>query len=537
MLAFSAVYGCVNVISSDIAKLPIIIEREDDDGSRTEIPRHPASILFHRPNHYQTNLDFIQSIMSAVLLAGNSYALLERDQREVVSAMHPLNPAHVMPLVNDQTGDVFYQLTLSPATPLLGPLTKESLSENLWVVPARAMFHHRVMTVDHPLIGVTPLYAAAASASIGIHASGGSGDYLSRMARPSGVLQSPGKIEPALAEKLKSDWQKNYSGMNQGMPAVLGGGLEWKPLTVSAVDMQLIELLRWSVEDVARVYRVPPFALGELGKASYKNSEQMMRAYYSGCLSYHIISLEQRFDRTLDLASDVYCEFDLDEMLRTEMDVRYAAYEKGIGAGWLAPNEVRRKEGYKKAKGGDEPFLQMQNIPLSIAAEGPTPKAEPVPVKPGDAEPPDDPPDEEGAGGDEKAGVALDLTRALSGPPAPDLPPLLGHAGVWSDAEFYPVGVAVTHDGSTWIAKADSTGIKPGVDNVAWRLIVKRGMDGKAGRGFNWRGLWATGTKYHRGDVVRAWGAVWIATRATDAEPPAATDEGEGWSLMMKGAA
>jgi len=277
MLSFSAVYGCVNVISSDVGKLPMTIEREADDGSRELIPRHPAALLFYKPNHYQTSLDFLQQIMSSVLLAGNAYALLERDQRGVVNAMHPLNPAHVWPLVNDATGDVYYRLTLSQSTPLLGPLTQESLikdKENTWVVPARNIFHHRVMTVEHPLIGVTPLFAAGMSATVGMNAASGSADFLARMPRPSGVLQSPGKIEPALAQKLKEDWAKNFSGMNAGLPAVLGGGLEWKPLTVSAVDMQVIDLLRWSVEDIARVYRVPPFMLGELGKASYKNSER-----------------------------------------------------------------------------------------------------------------------------------------------------------------------------------------------------------------------------------------------------------------------
>lgn len=595
-LSFSAVYGCVNVISSDIGKLPIEVYREELDGGRTLLPKHPASILFYKPNAYQTWLDHIQQVMASVLLAGNGYALFERDQRGVVSAMHPLNPAYVTPLVNDADGSVFYQLTRSSSTALLGPLTEASLSENLWVVPARAIFHHRVMTVDHPLVGVTPLFAAGASASIGANATTGSAEFLSKIARPSGVLTAPGKIDPALAEKLKKDWAENYSGINAGMPAVLGGGLEWKPLTVSAVDLQVIELLRFSVEDVGRVYRVPPFMLGELGKASYRNSEQMMRAYYSGCLSYHLTSLEQRYDRALDLAGDVYCKFNLDDLLRSEMDVRFEAYQKALASGWIAINEVRRKEGYAKTEGGDEPFVQMQYVPLSIAAEGPPEPPAPAPAPALEPPAPDgDPPDGEGdppktppepAKGAPGYSGGSDLPIAASEPdlagargdPGPDerhddgpaderpldrpsrdidvtrlastdteLPieptgriagvPLAGHRGVWADLEIYGAGDLVTHDGSTWIANEGSSGIKPGTD-PAWRLVVKRGADGKNGRaglGFGWRGAFRPGTTYHKNDVVRAHGAIWTALRGTDAEPPARGDEGGGWSVMMRG--
>ena len=441
------------------------------------------------------------------------------------------------------------------------------------------MFHHRVMCVDHPLVGVTPLFAAGASASIGSNATSGSAEFLSKIARPSGVLTAPGKIDPALAEKLKKDWAENYSGINAGMPAVLGGGLEWKPLTVSAVDLQVIELLRFSVEDVGRVYRVPPFMLGEMAKATYKNSEQMMRAYYSGCLSYHLTSLETRYDRMLDLASDVYCKFNLDDLLRSEMDVRYDAYQKALASGWIAPNEVRRKEGYAKVAGGDEPMMQMQYVPLSIAAEGPPEPADPTPPPEsggGGAAPPLEPatgsaPPPKGDGGPPPAIDApepdLGVARALGedpdrpdgrpdpGPdPDPDPTPtrqhetgniagvpLAGHFGVWNEATTYPLGASVTHDGSTWIALAESTGAKPGTTSdrfVGWRLVVKRGADGKAGRaglGFGWRGQWRAGTTYHKNDVVRAHGAIWTALRGTDLAPPARGDEGDGWSLMMRG--
>jgi HK97 family phage portal protein len=189
--------------------------------------------------------------------------------------------------------------------------------------------------------------------------------------------------------RLQQDWDNNYSGAGFGKTAVLPEGLQWEPLTITAQDAQLIEQLRWSVEDVGRVFRVPPFKLGDTTKTTYRNSEQLSRAYLNDCLAYHIEAIEERFEFAFDFPPNYEIKFDLSQFLRTEIDVRYTAYQQALNGGWLSINEVRGSEGLEPVKGGDEPRVQMQYVPLS-AANGP-PKAAPAPGTPTPADPPADP--------------------------------------------------------------------------------------------------------------------------------------------------
>lgn len=387
LLSFSAVYTCVNVISSDIAKLPVKLWRVQKTGGRKLADDHPIYRMLQNPNPYQTHVDFFSYFFVSLLLAGNAYAFLSRNAAGVIDRMDVLNPAFVRPLVAE-TGDVFYQIGRSTSLPLVTQF--DPAGEGGYIVPARHIIHHRIMCVDHPLVGVTPLYAAAMSASVGVKASASSAEFFANMARPSGVLTAPGKVSAELSKRLTAEWDANYGPGRAGRTAMLGDGLKWERITLSAVDSQLIDLLKWSVADVARVYRVPGFLLGELDKVTYRNSETLMRTYYSGCLQYHLEALEARLDTAFNLASDVELEFDVDAILRTDLDVRFAAYKEGIQSGFLTINEARAQEGLQNVDGGDEPMMQVQYRPLSVLAED-TPIAPPGPAAPAPPAPPTEP--------------------------------------------------------------------------------------------------------------------------------------------------
>jgi HK97 family phage portal protein len=389
LLSFSAVYGCVNVISSDIAKLPINLWRKLKDGGRVLADDHPIHRLLQSPNPYQTHVDFFSYFFVSLLLAGNAYVYLTRDARGVVKRMDVLNPSFVRPLVSDVTGDVFYQIGRSTSLPLL--VSEYNPERDGAIVPARYMIHHRIMCVDHPLVGVTPLYAAAMAATLGVRAAESSSQFFGNMARPAGVLTAPGKISKELADRLRAEWDANYGPGRAGRTAMLGDGLKWEAITMTAVDAQLLELLRWGIADVARVYRVPGFLLGDLDKVTYRNSETLMRTYYSGCLQYHLEALEARLDTTFDLAADVDVEFDVDAILRTDLDVRFTAYKEGIQSGFMTINEARAQEGWPGVEGGDEPMMQVQFRPLSMLDEPATPTAPTTPAAP-TAPPPSDKP-------------------------------------------------------------------------------------------------------------------------------------------------
>lgn len=356
LLAFSAVFACVSIISSDLAKLPARVLKTRPDGGTEAVPEHPVARLLNRPNGYQTRVDFVQQFVASLLLAGNAYAFKARDAKGAISALHVLDAARVRALLTD-AGEAFYEYA--------GPSGKATL-------PASEVIHHRVFTAGHPLAGISPMYAAGPSAAVGATITTHARRFFGNSARPSGTLNAPGKISKETAQRLKEDWTRNYSGEGFGTPAVLSEGLTWAPMSLSLADAQLIEQLRYSVEDVARAFRVPSFLLGDMTKATYRNSEQLMRLYYSGCLQYHIEALEARLDADLALEAGHEVEFDLDALLRSDSAGRFEVYKAGIGSGVLTINEARRAEGLKPVEGGDTPMIQSQNVPLSMAAQGTT---------------------------------------------------------------------------------------------------------------------------------------------------------------------
>lgn len=376
-LSNSAVFASIKVISSDIAKLPLRIMRKVPTGGREIHRKSPYFRLCRRPNRHQTSIQFFQQWLSSKLYSGNAYILLKRDNRGVVNEMFVLDPRTVEPMVTRE-GDVWYRVQEDSFSRVGEPV----------YIPAMDILHDREVCLFHPLVGVSPLFAAGVSALMGNSIANNSQTFFQNMSRASGTLTAPSEIPPATADRLKREWDNNYSGLGFGKVAVLGSGLEWKPLTINADDAQLIEQLRWTVEDIARVYRLPGFMIGELAKTNYRNSEQLARTYYNGCLSYYIIGIQQALHKALDLDDETEAEFDLRPLFAMETDVRYEAHKKALQSGIKSINEVRDEEDLPPVDGGEEPRVQAQYVPLSLAT------GEGVNI-PGQEVPSEDNPDEE----------------------------------------------------------------------------------------------------------------------------------------------
>ena len=371
LVAFSAVYACINTISSDISKLPAQIFGVDlDTRARTLRPLDYYAGLFRTPNHYQTYADFMHAFVQSFLFQGNTYCYCgKRNGRGEITEMHVLNPYRTKVLIADN-GEIFYEC----AEDFLAGIAPGT------VVPERDMIHHRLpLLPGFPLIGVTPVFAAAASSAVGLKILQNSQQFFANSSRPSGFLSAPGKVSEPTANRLAVEWDENYKGERYGKTALLPEGLKWEPVTITAQDAQLIEQLRWSVEDVARVFRVPPFMLGDMSKVTYRNVETLMRVYLNECLAYYIETIEERFERAFDFPPTFQVKFDLSQLLRVETDVRYTAYQSALNAGWETVNHVRSLEGLPPVEGGDVPHVQQQQIPLS-SADGSQATAAPAPA-------------------------------------------------------------------------------------------------------------------------------------------------------------
>lgn len=383
LVAFSAVYACVQRIASDMGKLPIrIVEINQRTREEIDLNEDPFETLMRQPNAYQTRVDFIQTLMCSTLLQGNGIAWMRRNGRNEPVELHPWDWRTVEPRIGED-GSIFYKL---------GP-NKLAGFNNGFVAPARDVIHHRMpMASAYPLHGVTPIYAAAASGSLGLRVLQQSQQFFGNMARPSGVLSSEANIDETTAGDIRKRWRENYREGGIGDTAVLGFGLKWQSVTLSAIDAQLIEQLRFSVEDVCRVFMVPTFLVGDTSKVTYRNSEQLARAYLQNCLGYHVEALQERLNLSFDFGTRFKIMFDLDALLKTELDQRFGAYQKALQSGVLTINEARALEGYGPVDGGDEPMIQSQNIPLSIAVENAKNPPTPTPALPAPAA--EDPPAE-----------------------------------------------------------------------------------------------------------------------------------------------
>jgi HK97 family phage portal protein len=371
VLSYHAVYACMTLIAGDISKLGVNLIRRV--GNVNEPIDHPNySGVISKPNHYQTRNQFWENWILSKLISGNTFALKRRNLRGFVSALYILDPWRVRPLVSDQ-GDVFYEIWDDRLN---------NVNNTRITVPDREIIHDRMNCIFHPLCGVSPIFANALPALQGIRTLENSKQFFENHSNPGGILTAPGKISRDTVEHLKSQWDSNYTGLNQGKVAILGDGLKFERMAITAVDAQLIEQLKWSAEIVCSTYHVPPYMIGVGNAPSYgSNVQALNQQYYSQALQVLIEAAEICMNEGLSLPPDLGTQFDIDALLRMDTATKMSTVKDGISAGVLAPNEARAQFDLKPVKGGDTPYLQQQNF--SLAALDERDKNMPPPTTPG----------------------------------------------------------------------------------------------------------------------------------------------------------
>lgn len=356
--AFHANFTCKTLIASDVAKLRVKYVEADADGIWSEETSPAYSPVLRKPNHYQNRIQFWENWMLSKLSRGNTYVLKQRDNRNVVIALYVLDPNRCRPMVADD-GSVFYELFADNL----------SAVEDRILVPAREMIHDRFNCLFHPLVGIPPVFASGYAAQQGINIQLNSIRLFGNNSSPGGILTAPGMISETTAQRLKTDWEANYSGNNIGRVAVLGDGLKFEKMAMTAVEGQLIEQLKWTAEVVCSTYHVPPYKIGVGALPSYNNVQALNVEYYSQCLQVLIEAAEVCLDEGLEMKVGTGTEFDLDNLLRMDTVTQVAAEKEAVGAGFKSPNEARKRFDLKPVKGGETPYLQQQNYSLAALAK------------------------------------------------------------------------------------------------------------------------------------------------------------------------
>jgi HK97 family phage portal protein len=356
--SFHADFACKTLIARDIAKMRLkLVEKTGNIWSEVVNPAY--SPVLRRPNDYQTHNQFFECWALSKLSRGNTYVLKQRDNRNVVTALHVLDPTRVQPLVGDD-GAVFYRLS---SDNLIG--TGEV------TVPAREIIHDRMNCLFHPLCGTPPVFASGLASMLGLNAQKASALLFQNASTPGGILTVPGEISVEEEQRFKEQWETRFSRGNVGRVAIMTGGAKYEKVAMTNVEGQLVESLKWSAEVVCSVYHVPPYKVGVGALPSYNNVQALNVEYYSQALQSHIEEIEELLDHALGIGwgEGLGTEFDTENLLRMDSVTQITAIQQAVGAGVMAPNEGRAKLDLKPVDGGESPYLQQQNYSLAALAK------------------------------------------------------------------------------------------------------------------------------------------------------------------------
>ena len=269
VLSYPAVFSCVTLISNDIGKLRTKLMALGANGIWEETANPAYSPVLRRPNHYQNQIQFKQWWIISKLVWGNTYVLKVRDGRGVVIGQYILDPGLVQPMISPD-GSIFYQLTQDNLSGLQQPTI---------FVPASEIIHDRMNCLFHPLVGVSPLFSAALPASSGLEILKDSQRFFNQGAKPSGILAAPGAISDQTAKELKEYWNTNFVGANAGRVAVVGDGLKYEPIRMTAVDAQTKEQLGLNAEMVAQEFgwASPEMVTDLYGRSANRHAMKYLR--------------------------------------------------------------------------------------------------------------------------------------------------------------------------------------------------------------------------------------------------------------------
>lgn len=351
-LNISTVWACCKAIADDVAGLPLqVFERQEPRGKRIA-REHPMYELLHTaPNSYQSSFQFRRLMTLHMLLTGNGYALME-DRMGFADALWPLDPRRMKKVEQMSTGDLRY--------------TYQGEDGREIVYPQDRIFHLRGLSMDG-MTGMSVVAQARNSMGLAQAAESFGSQLFSNGVRASGVLQHPGSLGPQALENLRQSFQEQKAGLqNAHKPMILEEGMSWQQISMSAEDAQFLETRGFQVEEIARWFGVPLMRIGHTEKATSWGTgiEQFELGYVKHTLQPVLVEWEQAILRDLILdRGRFFAEFNLDGLLRGDVESRNRAYQISVTNGWMSRNEVREKENLNPVEGLDT-FLAPQNMAI-----------------------------------------------------------------------------------------------------------------------------------------------------------------------------
>jgi len=370
-MTVSAVYACVDRLSTDLARCSPYLYRLNTDGSETRDDDHPMNELLERPNRQQTWFEYDRQMWIGFLLRGNCYSPIRRDGRGDPSELIPVNPDAAMVLEGGD-GSIFVNLNR------IGLWQMAMLRDFPVAIPSEDIFHLRGVTFNS-LVGVSTIGLARDSIGLDMALSQQASRWVANGARPAMMLEAPKTISEPAAKRMRAQFDDLHAGyQNTGKTIVLEEGIVAKEMQLTSVDLEFIEQRKMQPEDICRFFGVPPhkIGIGSDSRGSTQNLAAQDQDYVNSAVTQRAVNFEQRWAWTFGLDRDskgrrlpkdeqLRMKRDLSQLLRADVATRANVSRINILSGKTTQNEERRADGLPPMPGGDR--LMM---PTNMAAEG-----------------------------------------------------------------------------------------------------------------------------------------------------------------------
>lgn len=383
------VEACVSAYSQTVAMCPGAHKRATGDGGTEVITTSDLSRILKRPNEYESISDFLLNLTERLYRGGEAFAFAVRNNRNEIIELHRMQYGY--PYIGND-GSIFYSLS--------GNDIAEARFDLSAPVPARDVLHVRLKTPRHPLKGVSPILAVTLDQALSGAALNQQIAFYLNEAKPSFMLTTDQQLTKEQTEQLRARWNEQTQGDGAGGTPILTWGLKAQAMGVNANDSKLADMLKLSDQNVALAFRMPLQILG-IGGTPFASTEALMSAWKSTGLGFALNHIEEAFGLLFRLKGqpEEYLEFDTDALLRSSFKEMIEGLVNGL-KGVMTSNEARAKIGLPRVAGGDQLFVQMQDIPISQAGKAkPDPAADttiPVPANSNDPAPEDLTDDEKG---------------------------------------------------------------------------------------------------------------------------------------------
>ena len=356
-LRLATVYACVRVLSESMASLPLVIYQRRADGGKDKVTDHWLfRLLAKRPNRFQNPFEWREMLQGHLALRGNAYNQIITNAKGEVVELMPLHPDRI-------------RLELLPSGEYRYRFTDRFGNES--ILPRGEVWHLRGLSSDG-LLGMSPIELARENLGMALAAQDYGARFFANDAKPTGGwIEFPGSFKDSEAKKVfRESYQQAQSGANRGKVLVLENGMKFHEVGVTNKDAQFLELRKFQITDVARLFRVPPHMIGDLDRATFSNIEQQSLEFVMHTMTPWAERWEASIESELLLeGDDIEVEFDFANLMRGDAASRASFYQSGIQNGWLTRNEARIAENLNPLDGLDEPLRPLNMVEESTAED------------------------------------------------------------------------------------------------------------------------------------------------------------------------